>query len=231
MLVGEKFCYTYKHTHIVACVSLRVCVCVAECKRQYVARYKTTYRPQSEAHKHSQTHIRAHSLTHTRTYGSSQNAQAKIAANYMRLQSSTAQHSHWAFRSHILLAAACYCCCCCFYCLLAAFAARAQHNCFYVASFQLHSLSVPFWARASLSSLPLDSIFQYSDTHARCFVLLLLLRRPAALKSRPTHPDSRDKTLTTTAQYHRLLYTALVPKSFYFSITFCFLFACSRCKP
>lgn len=93
MPVGEKFCYTYTHTHIDACVSLCVCVCVAECKRQYVARYKTTYRPQSEAHKHSQTHIRAHSLTHTRTYGSSQNAQAKIAANYMRLQSSTAQHS------------------------------------------------------------------------------------------------------------------------------------------
>lgn len=106
MPVGEKFCYTYKHTHIDACVSLCVCVCVAECKRQYVARYKTTYRPQSEAHKHSQTHIRAHSLTHTRTYGSSQNAQAKIAANYMRLQSSTAQQSHWAFRSHILLAVA-----------------------------------------------------------------------------------------------------------------------------
>lgn len=113
MPVGEKFCYTYKHTHIVACVSLRVCVCVAECKRQYVARYKTTYRPQSEAHKHSQTHIRAHSLTHTRTYGSSQNAQAKIAANYMRLQSSTAQQSHWAFS---LSYSSRRCCCC--YCLL-----------------------------------------------------------------------------------------------------------------
>lgn len=81
-----------------------VCVCVAECKRQYVARYKTTYRPQSEAHKHSQTHIRVHSRTHTRTYGSSQNAQAKIAANYMRLQSSAATgHFALIFFSPLLL--------------------------------------------------------------------------------------------------------------------------------
>lgn len=229
--------YTYRRTHRQMLVSLCVCVCVcvAECKRQYVARYKTTYRPQSEAHIYTHTHIHSHTqtlttLTYLHTHGSSQNAQAKIAANYMRLQSSAATE-HFSLSYSFRRRRCCYCCC--YYCLFAAFAARAQHNCFYVASFQLHSLSVPFWARVSQCILSPFRLVLYTR---RCFVLLpLLLRRPAALKSRPTHPvSSRDKTLTTTttaAQYHRLLYTALVPKSFYFSITFCFLFACSRCKP
>lgn len=200
---------------------------------------RATKRPTDPKAKHTYIHIHTHShsqtlttLTHLHTHGSSQNAQAKIAANYMRLQSSAATE-HFSLSYSSRRRRCCYCCC--YYCLFAAFAARAQHNCFYVASFQLHSLSVPFWARASQCILSPSRLVLYTR---RCFVLLpllLLLRRPAALKSRPTHPvSSRDKTLTTTTaavQYHRLLYTALVPKSFYFSITFCFLFACSRCKP
>lgn len=189
--------------------------------------------PKRSAHIYTYTHSLTYTNTyntHSHTHGSSQNAQAKIAANYMRLQSSAATE-HFSLSYSFRRRRCCYCCC--YYCLFAAFAARAQHNCFYVASFQLHSLSVPFWARVSQCILSPFRLVLYTR---RCFVLLpLLLRRPAALKSRPTHPvSSRDKTLTTTttaAQYHRLLYTALVPKSFYFSITFCFLFACSRCKP
>lgn len=155
-------------------------MCVTECKRQYVARYKTTYRPQSKARSHMHTHI------HTRTYGNSQNAQAKIAANYMRLQSRQAFALIFFFAVPLALLL--------FLCLLSQ--PRALHNCFHVASFQLHTFGSV-----------LGNCFcrpHIRDKHARCFVLLL--RRPAAPKSRPTHPVI-DKTLTTT-QYHRL-YTAL----------------------
>lgn len=66
--------------------------------------------PKRSAHLYTYTHTHSHTqilttLTHslTHTHGSSQNAQAKIAANYMRLQSSAAQPLS-IFRSHILLA-------------------------------------------------------------------------------------------------------------------------------
>lgn len=220
------------HTHSCVRLSLRVCLCSGMQATICRALQNDLPTPKRSAQTFTNTHTR--SLTYTHAHIRKQ--PECTGKNCGKLHEITKQHSTaqplGISLSYSSRRCCCCYCCCCFYCLLAAFAARAQHNCFYVASFQLHSLSVPFWARASLSSLPLGSIFPYSDTHARCFVLLLLLlRRPAALKSRPTHPDSRDKTLTTTAQYHRLLYTALVPKSFYFSITFCFLFACSRCKP
>jgi len=85
---GDTHTYTFALLRL--CKGACVCLCVVwrnACKRQYVARYKTTYRPQSKAR--TQMHKHTHSLTHThtRTCGSSQNAQAKIAANYMRLQS------------------------------------------------------------------------------------------------------------------------------------------------
>lgn len=80
--------------------SLFACVCVAECKRQYVARYKTTYRPQNEAHKHTYTVTYTHTLAHTRKQPEC------TGKNCGKLHEITKQRSHWAFRSHILLAVA-----------------------------------------------------------------------------------------------------------------------------
>lgn len=87
-------------------VSLFACVCVCDGMQATICRalQNDLPTPKRSAQTFTYTHIRVHSRTHTRTYGSSQNAQAKIAANYMRLQSSAATgHFALIFFSPLLL--------------------------------------------------------------------------------------------------------------------------------
>lgn len=86
-------------------------ICVAECKRQYVARYKTTYRPQSEAHIYTHTHsltctntYNTHSLTYTHTRKQSECTGKNCGKLHEITKQRSAAQPLSIFRSHILLA-------------------------------------------------------------------------------------------------------------------------------
>lgn len=125
-----------------------------------------------------------HTHKHTQ-YGNSQNTQVKIAANYMRLQSSKGRQAFalFFFSSHCLCPCLCFCCCCDYF--------RRQSA---TQLFSCRFFSIALTFRSVLGKC--FCRLHIRDKHARCFVLLL--RRPAAPQITPHPPSHRQNVNNNT---------------------------------
>lgn len=217
-------------THRCVCLSLPVCVC--DGMQATICRALQNDLPTPKRSAQTFTNTRTRSLTYTHAHIRKQ--PECTGKNCGKLHEITKQRSHWAFRSHILSPLLLLLLLLLFLLLACCFRRQSAAQLFLCRFF---SIALTFGSVLGKSFAVFSSPRFYipiQQRHTRslfCFVAAAATTSCPQITPHP--PSSRDKTLTTTAtaQYHRLLYTALVPKSFYFSITFCFLFACSRCKP